>query len=112
MAGAKSVRTRKHQRLEKSVESRIYIILIIIAVVVALFYVRIKVEAIRLGYELNRNKKVNIEYEKEKQMLRSELNGLKSPDNMEKLAVEYGFKFPTQEDIIYVEQRKITKNQR
>jgi hypothetical protein len=28
----------------------------------------------------------------------------KSPDSLEKTALEMGFKYPTQEDIIYVEQ--------
>ena len=75
-----------------------------IALALALFYVRFKVEELRIGYEISRNNKQTNELLKEKRILQSEFMRAKSPDRLEKAAPQMGFKYPTTEDIIYVEQ--------
>jgi len=40
-------------------------------------------------------------------MLQSDFMKLKSPEKLEKSAIELGFKFPTQEDIIFIEKNKV-----
>lgn len=83
------------------------IVLILIAVGLSLIYVRIKVEELSLGYEISRNKKKTEELLKENRILQSDFMKLTSPEKLEPLATELGFKFPTQEDIIYIEKNKV-----
>ena len=83
------------------------IVLILIVVGLSLVYVRIKVEELSLGYEISRNKKKTEDLLKENRMLQSDFMKLKSPEKLEKSAIELGFKFPTQEDIIFIEKNKV-----
>ena len=39
--------------------------------------------------------------------MQSEFMLLKAPERLEEAASELGFKFPTQEDIIYIEKNKV-----
>jgi len=83
------------------------IVLILIVVGLSLVYVRIKAEELSLGYEISRNKKKTEDLLKENRMLQSDFMKLKSPEKLEKSAIELGFKFPTQEDIIFIEKNKV-----
>ncbi len=83
------------------------IVLILIVVGLSLVYVRIKVEELSLGYEISRNKKKTEDLLKENRMLQSDFMKLKSPERLEKSAIELGFKFPTQEDIIFIEENRV-----
>ncbi len=94
----------------KSYVSRKVIVLIVLAVLVALFYVRIKVEKVSLGYAISANKKIHKELVEENRLLQSELLKLKSPDRLERIGLHLGFKFPTQKDIIYMEKRTVIGN--
>ena len=100
-------RKKKLRETKSSILSTGIIILILIAIGLSLVYVRIKVEEVSLGYEISRNKKITEDLMKENRILQSDFMSLKAPENLEEPATELGFKFPTQEDIIYIEKNKI-----
>jgi len=104
------VRSKERGHFGKSVLSAGLIVLILIAVGLSLVYVRIKVEEVSLGYEISRNKRKTQDLLKENRTLHSDFMKLKSPEKLEQVAVELGFKFPTQEDIIYVEKNRVVGN--
>lgn len=83
------------------------IVLIVLAIGLSLLYVRIKVEELSLGYEISRNKKNTEDLLKENRILQSEYMKLTSHEKLEESATELGFKFPTQEDIIYIEKNRV-----
>lgn len=105
MGHAKALGNRQKVKSEKTVVSTGFIILVVIAVAIALFYVRFKVEELRIGYEISRNNRQTKELLKEKRILHSRYMSAMSPDRLEKVALEMGFKYPTQEDIIYTEEK-------
>lgn len=107
MAHVKALGSREKAKPERVGISTGFVILVLIALALALFYVRFKVEELRIGYEISRNNKQTNELLKEKRILQSEFMRAKSPDRLEKTALEMGFKYPTQEDIIYVEQTTV-----
>ncbi|MEE8044907.1 MAG: hypothetical protein V3R67_05150 [Thermodesulfobacteriota bacterium] len=104
------VRSKERGQSGKSVLSLGFVVLILIAVVLSLVYVRIKVEELSLGYEISRNKKTTEDLLKENRTLQSEFMKLKSPEKLEQIATDLGFKFPTQVDIIYIEKNKVVGN--
>ena len=83
------------------------IIIIVLSILLSLVYVRIKVEEISLGYEISRNKKKTEDLLKENRILNSDFMKLTSHEKLEQTATELGFKFPTQEDIIYIEENRV-----
>lgn len=105
MGHAKVLPSRHKVKSEKTTVSTGFIILAVIAVALALFYVRFKVEELRIGYEISRNNRQTKELLREKRILQSRYMSAKSPDRLEKAALEMGFKYPTQEDIIYMEEK-------
>jgi len=107
VAQVKALGTREKEKTERVGISTGFVILVLIALALALFYVRFKVEELRIGYEISRNNKHTNELLKEKRILESDFMRAKSPDRLEKTAIEMGFKYPTQEDIIYVEQTTV-----
>ncbi len=104
------VRSKERGNSGKSVLSAGLIVLILIAVGLSLVYIRIKVEEVSLGYEISRNKKKTQDLLKENRTLQSEFMKLQSPGKLEQMAVELGFKFPTQKDIIYIEKNRVVGN--
>jgi len=110
MTNPKVVRTKQRARSGNSILSFGLIVLMLIAVGLSLVYVRIKVEEVSLGYEISRNKKKTEELLKENRILQSEFMKLKSPEKLEQAATALGFKFPTQEDVIYMEKNKVVGN--
>lgn len=107
MKKLKSVRKKEKSRSENFVLSSGMIFLIFISIALSLVYVRIKVEELSLGYEISRNKKNTQDLLKENRILQSEFMKLQSPEKLEGAAIELGFKFPTQEDIIYIEKNRV-----
>ena len=105
------VSSKEREQSGKSILSIGLIVLILIVVGLSLVYVRIKVEELSLGYEISRNKKKTQDLLKENRTLQSDFMKLKSPQKLEQMAVELGFKFPTQQDIIYIEKNKVVGNQ-
>lgn len=104
------VRSKERGESGKSVLSLGLMVLILIAVGLSLVYVRIKVEELSLGYEISRNKKTTEDLLRENRTLHSEFMELKSPEKLEQIATDLGFKFPTQVDIIYIERNKFVGN--
>lgn len=112
MANAGTLGARRRIKKVKTAVSSGLILIVILVVALALVYLRIKVEGIRLGYEISWNKKETKELLKENQILRSEFMTSISPDSLESAAIELGFKFPTQRDIVYIEQKQIVSDKR
>ena len=101
----KSVRNGNSELLKTE-----YIILFLIIVFFSLGFVRVKVEQIKVGYEISENSKLEKELLQKKQNLKAEYMQLKSPERMEYLAENLGFKFPTQDDVIFVETATVVGN--
>ena len=112
MAHVKVLGSREKEKSEKTGLSTGFVIIVLIAVALSLFYVRFKVEELRLGYDISRNNKQTNELLKEKRILQSEFMKGKSPDKLEQAALEMGFKYPTQEDIIYVEETTVADSKK
>ena len=83
------------------------IVLLVIISVISILYVRIKVEHVKIGYEISRNNKLEKSLIKERQDLRAQFMKLKSPERLELIADKLGFKYPTQNDIFYIEKATI-----
>ncbi len=83
------------------------IILLVIISVISILYVRIKVEHIKIGYEISRNNKLEKSLIQKRQDLRAKFMKLKSPERLELIADKLGFKYPTQNDIFYIEKATI-----
>lgn len=88
----------------KKIASVKLIVILLIALVCSLGYVRIKAEQIRLGYEISSNSLVERDLIRKRQNLQALYIQLKSPERLEYIARNRGFKFPTQNDVIFVEQ--------
>lgn len=89
-----------------------YLVLLIIIILFSLSLVSVKVEQIRLGYEISENSKLEKVLIQKKQNLRAEYMQLRSPERMEYLAENMGFKFPTQDDVIFVETSTVVGNRK
>ena len=103
----KKSRKKGIKESKDSILSTGIIVLILIVIGLSLIYVRIKVEEISLGYEISRNNKNTEDLLKENRILQSEFMKLKAPEKLEEAASDLGFKFPTQQDIIYIEKNKV-----
>ena len=112
MAHVKALGSREKEKSERTTISTGFVILVIVAVALALFYVRFKVEDLRVGYEISRNNKHMNELLREKRILQSEFMQEKSPDRLEKIALQMGFKYPTQEDVIYIEKNAVADSEK
>lgn len=75
-------------------------------------YVSVKIEQVKMGYEISENKEIEQQLMKEKQTFRAELMKLKSPDHLRVSAKELGFKFPTHEDVVFVEKTTVVGKRR
>ncbi len=107
MAIARTVRVRGSSDLEKAVFSTKFLMISLLAVCIALLYITIKVEAVKIGYQISSNKKKEEEVLKQNLILRAEFMKLKSPERVERIAEDLGFRFPTQEDLIYIEHKTV-----
>ncbi|MEM7008869.1 MAG: hypothetical protein AAF462_07005 [Thermodesulfobacteriota bacterium] len=107
MSQSRRKRKKESRSSASSILSMGIIVLILIAIGLSLVYVRIKVEEVSLGYEISRNRKATEDLLKENRILQSEFMKLKAPDKLEESAEILGFKFPTQQDIIYIEKNRV-----
>ncbi len=98
---------RRSSNLDKTFFSAGFLIPVVLVLCLALVYVRIKVETIKLGYDISTNKKQEEETLKKNLALQAEFMALKSPTRIEYLARGLGFKFPTQEDVIYIKENTV-----
>lgn len=89
-----------------------YIVLLLITILFSLSLVSVKVEQIRIGYEISENSKLEKALIQKKQNLRAEYMQLRSTERMEYLAENMGFKFPTQDDVIFVETSTFVGNRK
>ena len=112
MAQIGAIRIKKKSNLDKTFLSMKFLILVLLTLSLALVYVRIKVEMIKLGYDISANKKKEEEALKENLLLQAEFMELKSPARIEYLARNLGFRFPTQEDVIYIKENTIIGERR
>ncbi len=107
MAIARTVRVREGSDVEKAIFSTKFLMLSLFAVCFALLYITIKVEAVKIGYEISANKNKEEETLKQNLILGAEFMKLKSPERVEGIAEGLGFRFPTQEDLIYIEENTV-----
>ncbi len=103
---------RRKSNLDKTFFSVGFLIPVVLVFCLALVYVRIKVETIKLGYDISMNKRQEEEALKENLALQAEFMELKSPTRIEELAHGLGFKFPTQEDVIYIKDNTVIGERR
>ena len=89
-----------------------YIAVVLLFLVISISYVKIKVEQIRVGYDISNNNKLEKSFIQDRQALRAELMKLKSPERLEIIADRLGFKFPTQNDIFHIEKATIVGNRK
>lgn len=112
MAIARTVRLRGRSDLERAIFSTKFLMLSVLTVCFALLYITIKVEAVKVGYEISSNKGKEEETLKQNLILRAEFMKLKSPERIESIAEGLGFRFPTQEDLIYIEENTVVGERR
>lgn len=85
-------------------------IVLIMGILIA--FVKIKVDHVDLGYAISENTKREKSLVQERQKLRAELSNLQSPHKLEIIANNLGFRFPTQNDIFYMERATIISNRK
>ncbi len=78
-------------------------IILVVLFATALCFLRVKIENTRTGYEISRNKDIENQLMKEGQILNYELSKLKSPEFLEPVAKQMGFRFVTSKDIVFIE---------
>jgi cell division protein FtsL len=106
-------RTRRGKsRLEKFIFSTKFVIFVVFTIMLFLGYLRISLEGTKFGYEIAVNKKMEDEIKDERSVLEAEYMRLKSPQRIENLARELGFKYPTQDDVLYMEHATIVGEKR
>jgi len=105
-------RRKRKSKLEKLIYSTRFIALVLAVIGLALGYVRIRFEDTKIGYEISINKKVEKGVLSEKRFLIADYMQLKSPKRVEKIARDLGFKFPTQEDVMFIEQPTVVGENR
>jgi cell division protein FtsL len=103
----KNLRIKEKPNSNKNHFSLRLFFLCLLVICFALLYVRIKVEIIKFGYEISTNKKKEEQLLKDNHLLHAECMELKSPARIEDIARESGFRFPTQEDVIYIKDKTV-----
>jgi cell division protein FtsL len=103
---------KRKSRLEKVIFSTRFIVIVLITIALSLGFVRIRFEEIVIGYKISVNKKIEEEILDEKSFLEAEYKKLRSPQRIEDLARNLGFKFPTQEDVIHIEKPTVIGEKR
>lgn len=76
-----------------------------IGVVFALIFVWVRIQVIQLGYEVSKLRKETRDLIEQKNLLRSEVEALKSPTRIEAIAREkFGMRLPRGDEIVIVKQ--------
>lgn len=84
-----------------------YSFVLVFGVVLALGYVHLKVMTTNLSYEIWDNKKTEETLRLETQRLQAEYMKLLMPEKIAKQAASRGFKFPTVNDAIYIQNTTV-----
>lgn len=90
----------------------IALLTIVLIMGISIAFVKIKVDQIDVGYAISENTKREKSLVQERQKLRAELSNLQSPHKLEIIANNLGFRFPTQNDIFYMERATIISNRK
>jgi hypothetical protein len=87
-----------------SVNLRSILVTLAVGFLVALGYLRIKGEEMRLSYEISFYKRTEETLTRDNRILSATYMTLKRPSRIGELAEKMGFKFPTQEDVIFIDE--------
>lgn len=103
---------RGKSKLEKFIFSTKFVIFVVFIIMLFLGYLRISLEGTKIGYEISVNKKTEDEIIDQKSFLEAEYMTLRSPQRIEDLARELGFKYPTQDDVFFIEHATVVGEKR
>lgn len=103
---------RGKSKLETFIFSTKFVVFVVFTILLFLGYLRISLEGTKLGYEISVNKKTEDEITNQKSFLEAEYMRLRSPQRIEDLARELGFKYPTQDDVLYIEHATVVGEKR
>ena len=103
---------RGKSKLDKFIFSTKFVIFVVFTILLFLGYLRISLEGTKLGYEISVNKKAEDEVVDERSFLEAEYMKLRSPQRIENLARDLGFKYPTQDDVFYIEHATVVGDKR
>ncbi len=98
---------KKDFTVRKKTERRFFprtAIILGVALIAALCFLRIKVEHTRTGYEISKTRQAEQGLIKESQMLQHEIAKLKSIEHLKPVADKKGFRFATYKDVIFLEE--------
>lgn len=80
-------------------------ILATVGVLAALTYVWIRIQVIQLGYEVSRLRKETTDLKEERNLIKAEVEALKSPSRLEVIARErFGMRLPQGDEIVFVDR--------
>lgn len=82
-------------------------LLLTLGSMLALGYIHLKVNEIKLGYDISASKKIESELRNKNNIIHAKYMKFKSPTRIGKIASDLGFKFPTLEDVIYIDQATV-----
>lgn len=85
---------------------------IILILATAITFVKLRVDQLDVGYTISENTKREKSLVQERQKLRAELSNLQSPHKLEIIANNLGFKYPSQNDIFYMERATIVSHRK
>jgi len=75
---------------------------LVLLVCCSLAYLHLKIELIEVGYEIADNRTNKDRLIESNEILKAQFLNLKSPQRIEPLAASLGLKYPTQQDIVYI----------
>lgn len=107
MTEARYIKIKGKPNSDKNFFSLRFFFLCLLVICIALLHVRIKVETIKFGYEISETTKKEEHLLRENLLLQAECMELKSPARIEGIARESGFRFPTQDDVIYIREKTV-----
>ncbi|NIP30842.1 MAG: hypothetical protein GTO02_13320 [Candidatus Dadabacteria bacterium] len=102
----------KKKKNKKNSFSILTVVIFTLFLVISLSYVRIKIEQIKIGYEISKNKRSEQSLLKERQLAKANLMKLKSLDRLEPYARNMGFKFPTHDDVVFIDKVTVVGKRR
>lgn len=80
---------------------------LLVSLLLALAYLKLKNEQMKLGYRISQNKELQRKLERDNAALSARYVELSSPLRLGRLGRQMGFRYPTQEDVIYIEQTTV-----
>ena len=77
---------------------------VFLLILTAVCFLRVKFEQTKTEYEISSNKEIEMKLVKEGQVLKHDISKFRSIEFLEPLAKRNGFRFPTYDDIVVVEE--------